>query len=733
MRRPLLIALLAQSLVIVFLYFLDPWGIGSALLPSSGLAGQIGVPALSDGVVAELTGVAVKSQPARGYIAVTLRITESALAADEEHAQIHASGEKVLVRIKADPDEMDAYDITGREISVTGQLSIPDGRRNPGCFDYRLYLKGRRIFTVADVSRYRAELGPVKRPVLHFLSRCKGRFYAAVKPYLSEEEFQLLAGLMFGDTSLMDESLYEQFRLTGIAHVLAVSGLHVGLLYAVVLKLLKGRSAVVTAAVSGGLILVYAALSSFSVSVLRASFMIALNIAARFLKRRYDLTNAATLTAIVFLFFNPYQLFDSGFQLSFCAAYTMGVALPWATLKGIELSDRYKKKWILKAFGIFSPAVMVQLGMTPLILYHFTTFSPAGILINPAAVLLAGILLPAGLLLFIISMTGIAALTAFGAWPAGILAKLLILLSGAGQYALPGSYVPALPLAATALYYAGFFWFFSETRVTLNRRKKYASCLAAGLLALCSACALPRVLGVSESMLPWRYDVHEVTFLDVGQGDCIHINKDGYNILIDGGGSLYSNIAERTLRPYLLKNGIDHIDLAVITHEDTDHALGIRQLQEIFDVRQTAVLGDSNEDCGVLLIDTGSVRLLLMSDADISREEELCAQYGEALRCDVLKVGHHGSPYSTGEQLLRYASPSFAVISCGRNNIYGHPADRVVELLEESGIIYARTDENGAVYLKKAEGGTLIFENASKNTRWLIPETRQTPNTPQKQ
>ncbi|MBO4861311.1 MAG: MBL fold metallo-hydrolase, partial [Firmicutes bacterium] len=207
----------------------------------------------------------------------------------------------------------------------------------------------------------------------------------------------------------------------------------------------------------------------------------------------------------------------------------------------------------------------------------------------------------------------------------------------------------------------------------------------------------------------------------------------GYNILIDGGGWLYSNIAERTLRPYLLKSGMDHIDLALITHDDTDHALGIRQLQEIFDVRQAVVLGDTNEDCGVLLIDTGSVRLLLMSDADIAREEELCAEYGEALDCDVLKVGHHGSPYSTGEELLRCSTPAFAVISCGKNNIYGHPADRVVELLEDSGIIYARTDESGAVYLKKEEDGMLIFENASKSTQWHIPKTRQTPSTPQKQ
>ena len=727
MRRPLLLALLAQSMVILFLYFLDPFGIGSAVLPSSGLA-QL------DGEVVELSGVAVKSQPAKGYIAVTLRVSggDAVLAADGE-AVPRAGGEKVLVRINADPDQLDAYGIVGREIRVTGPLSIPDGRRNPGCFDYRLYLKGRRIFTIVDVSRYRLVCGRVKRPVLHFLSVCKGRFYRAVEPYLSDEEFQLLAGLMFGDTSLMDESLYEQFRLTGTAHVLAVSGLHVGLLYAVVLKFLKGRSAVVSAVVSGGLILVYAALSSFSVSVLRASFMIALNIAARFLNRRYDLTNAATLTAIVFLFFNPYQLFDSGFQLSFCAAYTMGVALPWATLKGIELSDKYKKKWILRAFEIFSPAVMVQIGMTPLILFHFTTFSPAGILINPVAVLLAGLLLPAGLVLFLISMAGVAVVTAIGAWPAGMLAKLLILLSDAGQYALPGSYVPALPLAATAFYYTGFFWFFSETRVMLNRRKKHAACLAAGLTVLVLSCVIPNALGQSESIVPWRHDTHEVTFLDVGQGDCIHISKDGYNILIDGGGSLYNNIAERTLRPYLLKSGIDHVDLAIITHDDTDHALGIRQLQEIFDVRQVVTLGETNEDCGVLLIDTGNARLLLMSDADIAREEELCTKYGGALDCDILKVGHHGSPYSTGEELLRCSTPAFAVISCGKNNIYGHPADRVVELLEDSGIIYARTDESGAVYLKKAEDGLLIFENASRTTQWLIPKARQTPSTPQKQ
>ena len=114
------------------------------------------------------------------------------------------------------------------------------------------------------------------------------------------------------------------------------------------------------------------------------------------------------------------------------------------------------------------------------------------------------------------------------------------------------------------------------------------------------------------------------------------------------------------------------------------------------------------------------------------REEELCARYGEALKCDVLKAGHHGSAGSTGEVLLENARPSFVVLSCGRNNRFGHPSDRVIELLENSGIIYARTDESGAVYLKRAVGGLLVFENAAKDRQWLIQKTNQIQNTLQR-
>ncbi|MBQ5414926.1 MAG: ComEC/Rec2 family competence protein [Firmicutes bacterium] len=378
MRRPLLLVLLALCLVIVFLYFADPIGLGTALLPRTGIDAQ-------DGSVYAAEGVVTRIEEKDGYLAVTLKVGR----------------ESILIRLSADVP--DPYDLVGRRAEAAGMITLPDGRRNPGCFDYRLYLKSRRIFHVMDVSRFRFTAGEVKHPLIHALSVLKGRFYARVRPYLSDRQFQLTAGLLFGETSYMDEDLYEEFRLNGIAHVLAVSGLHVGLLYSVILRLLGGRRNLRTTVAVSASLLAYAALSYFSVSVLRASFMIGLNMLAFHIKRRYDLTSAATLCAIVFLLDNPYRLFDSGMQLSFCAAYTMGTALPWAVSKGIQISDKYRKKWIKAAFDIFAPTVMVQLGMTPLILFLFTTFSPAGILINPLAVILAGLLLPAGLLCFLVS------------------------------------------------------------------------------------------------------------------------------------------------------------------------------------------------------------------------------------------------------------------------------------------------------------------------------------------
>ena len=707
MRRPLLLFLFFQCFIISVLALRDPLGLGSFLMPKGSLSEKAGQICSIEGVITE---VSVK----QGYAALTLKCGK----------------EKVLLKFKVSGKDDMIYDLAGRKVSASGQLLLPDARRNPGCFDYRLYLKGRRIFTVMDVSRYHLLAGKVLRPFIHILSVLKGRFFSAVRPYMDEQSFQITAGLLFGETSLMDKDLYEQFRLNGISHILAVSGLHVGLLYAIITRVLgKKRSWKVTGAVLFALF-TYAALSNFSVSVLRASLMICLHRLSVHLDRRYDLVCSATFSACVFLLVNPWQLFDTGLQLSFAAAYSMGIALPWAVSKGTELSDRFKKRWIYYAFEIFSPCVMVQLGMTPLIMFHYTTFSPVSILLNPLAVLLAGLLLPAGLACFFVSqlLSGVPLIAAAGI--AEGFAAALKLLSAAGEYIGGGAYCISPTAASLLVYYFFFFWFFSETRRVLRRREKHRALLAVFTGLTVSGCIFPYALGAAESVIPWRYDTHAVTFVDVGQGDCIHFSIDGFNILVDGGGSIYKDVAKDTIRPYLLKNGIKSIDLAIITHKDADHALGITQLQQLMPVKKTLTLGESNEDCGLMMIDACGVKVLLMSDADIERERRLCLDHGDELHCDILKVGHHGSRFSTSEELLLHALPGFALISCGKNNYYGHPSDRVVELLANSGIIYARTDECGAVYLKDTSEDHLLLQNAAKDKTWHIQRTTQTQSTP---
>ncbi|MBR0139979.1 MAG: hypothetical protein IJM17_06805, partial [Firmicutes bacterium] len=311
-----------------------------------------------------------------------------------------------------------------------------------------------------------------------------------------------------------------------------------------------------------------------------------------------------------------------------------------------------------------------------------------------------------------------------------------------------------------------FFWFFSETRYMLRRRKKNgALCLILACLCLLS-CFAPKALGISESFVPWSYGRAPVSFLDVGQGDCVHLNSGSFDLLVDGGGSRSYDIAERTLVPTLLKQGIRSVDLCVVTHLDSDHSLGLAQLsrrmrigcfafsavyegdprlddfvsdKKIFiaagdellltDELKLKVLapaqgseksGDDNENCLVLMAECRGIKVLLTGDAGFEREQALLASYeNEELSADVIKAGHHGSASSTGEAFLKAVSPSFCVISCGRNNSYGHPSQRVIDLLEKSSIIYGRTDADGAVILRVKKDG-IYAENAAKDRRWRV-------------
>ncbi len=684
---------------------------------------------------------------------------------------LDCGAENLLVRLRASEEDSEfVYGLAGRRCRFQGELSRPDGRRNFGCFDYGLYLRSRNICRIMKVSRFRVEAGKLKIPLLRFLSLRRGRFLSSARRLLDERSFGLLCGLIFGEKGYMDEDLYASFRQGGAAHVLAVSGLHIGLVFRVMLKLFGGRRNKLSHSAMLFFLLCYVCLSNFSASVMRAALMASLRIASFELRRRYDMVSAASLAAIIFMSANPYRLFDAGFQLSYLAAYSLGVALPWFELKFMKLADE-RRSSRLRKFGLFAaPGLAVQLGTALLAAHHFLMFSPAGLILNPAVIAVSGFALPAGLAMFVSDMLGIPLLSAAFSGVARLFCRILMVLMEIAEFSGGALSLPAPPLGMLILYYGFFFYFFSERRYLICRKRQYSRTLVLSLAIIAASCFLPPALGLSGKYLPWRRDCRNVVFCDVGQGDCIHISSGGFNALVDGGGLQMSDIAEKILRPYLLKNGISSLELAVVTHPDSDHALGIRQLSQIIPIRIIAFssvyegdesisegyradeiiylgagdelrLGDAkllilapprgrpakeddNENCIAGMLQIEGVRMLLA--ADITMEtENLLMEEGADLSCDLLKVAHHGSATSTGEEFLAKAAPSSALISCGRGNSYGHPSERVIELLSNSGIIVLRIDEYGAVAFKGMSDGFMIFENASKDAIWHIPAVQK--------
>ncbi|MCQ2560769.1 MAG: ComEC/Rec2 family competence protein, partial [Clostridia bacterium] len=477
----------------------------------------------SPGTASEVRGVPVSVTAKNGYFSLIVKTSD----------KISGRAEKVLVKLETTEEDTErVFAMAGRSCVFSGPAEAPDGRRNFGCFDYRLYLKSRGIRSICTVSRYRAAAGPVVNPYLNFLSVRKGQFYVSARKYMEESRFSLLAALLFGDKGYMDDGVYEEFQSNGIAHVLAVSGLHVSMVYGLLLKLLDNRRNIYTSSVIAFSLACYICLANFSVSVLRAAFMIFLRLIAFHIKRRYDLVSAAAAVCLVFMTANPYSIFDSGFQLSYMAAFSMGVILPWMELKATELADKRKKGWIKDISDVLSPCIAVQIGMTPLILFHFLVMSPVSFILNPFAVFTAGILMPAGLIFFALDAAGIGIISAAAAGPAAFFAGVLLQINRIGSL-LGGSWsFPAPPLGVIAVYYGFVFFFFSEARYMMRRMGRRAALNAVCLALAVTAVLVPKCLKLSDGKYPWQYDSRFVTFLDVGQGDCTHISSDGFNILV---------------------------------------------------------------------------------------------------------------------------------------------------------------------------------------------------------
>ena len=454
-----------------------------------------------------------------------------------------------------------------------------------------------------------------------------------------------------------------------------------------------------------------------------------INLLSLHFERHADLLSSVSLAAFLILLKEPYQLFNSGFQLSFMA------------MCGIAFFTKPISHFCGEAIGVM---MAVQMGTLPLTAYSFHMFNPLSVLINVPVILLASVMVPFCILMLITE-------TIFCRVPhiaesfieliSYAVVKLNHLLNFNGHFSIKAAGIGGAAVIAAYLIMLGGT---SEwVRVAIIRAKPLEVLKTAVLLLL------PVVM--LGACLYDRFSDDEIVFVAVGQGDCVHIRTEGRDILIDGGGSDIYNVGEKILMPYLLHEGAYKLDMALLTHLHADHYKGITELAAEYPVGVIGIPSDyreshdekgritteaekiiyiypdtkidiyddiyvepiwpvnisdepfssddSNEHNTVYMIHYKGIKVMVTGDLLEEDELQMVEYYEgtETLRCDVLKVAHHGSKSSSGEAFLDATSPSIAVIQVGRDNFYGHPHAQTLERLEKRGIKVCRTDLDGAV------------------------------------
>ena len=536
--------------------------------------------------------------------------------------------------------------------------------------------------------------------------------------------------LLLGDTDGIDYATETAFKISGIRHVIAVSGLHVSILFSLV-YVFTARKKWLTALIGLPALLGFAALAGFSPSITRACIMHGLTVIALLCEREYDPPSALSCAVLCMLAANPWTVTNVGFQLS--VACVTGILLfsspiqQWLLDKGRLGRFRGRKgkamRWLAASISV---SVSASLLTAPQCALYFGMVSLVGLLTNLLTLWIISFIFYGIVMSLSLSCLFMPLGVGFGwfiSWP---IRYVLYLSKWLANFPLAAVYTNNVLIV--------FWLILVYVLLALFCLQKQKHPL---ILAVCAGFSLCLVLLLSWTA-PYQDDLR-MTVLDVGQGQCILLQSEGKNYLVDCGGDSDEAAADAAAA-LLLSQGIDHLDGLIITHYDTDHAAGAvlllqrmdaeilylpatydeggigeslrqssagkvisvdRDIQISFGLATITLIHsentDSDNESGLsVLFQRETCDILITGDRSANGERELISKY-ELPDLEVLIVGHHGSKNSTCRELLIKTRPDMAIISVGAGNRYGHPAQEVLQRLEKYGCIVYRTDRDGTV------------------------------------
>ena len=610
----------------------------------------------------------------------------------------------------------------GDIIQIQGEKEEVSTRRNYKGFSYYDYLKTKQIYGSIKAESVTIQKRKFTNYYKMWINRCKNNKINHLTNQIESNHLAIAQALLLGDSSSIEEEQKNLVSEANLSHILAISGMHVS--YVIlglgnVLKKISNRKSKYFLIV---FLIFFAQFTGASPSVLRAVIMADLVLIASLIHRKPDTLNNIALSSLIILVYNPYSLFNLGFQLSFIG--TLGIVLFQSKIKNKMqiLIDRliihfhvsnYLKSKIIE---ILSVSISANILIIPIIAYNYNSFSLNFLLSNLLVTPILPVLVFSGYITLILPQV-------FSFIPAKIFDFCIKIFLDISKISANSSIlkmkIGTPPIYIIVAIYGLIFAIYKKWHV-----KIFVIILAISIII---------------NFLPKQLDRRlKVFFVDVGQGDCtLIVTPSNKTILIDGGGSEGGDydIGKKVLIPYLYDRQITQIDYLIFSHFDTDHAGGLLSVMENMKVDK-AIIPVQGKSCAnferfgklakqkkikVLVAEKGQrlniekdlyfdvlwpssseligenilnnnslvckmiykdFSILFTGDIEEIAEKEILKEYKnntQKLKADVLKVGHHGSKSSSTMDFIKAVKPDIALIGVGANNKFGHPSDSVIE------------------------------------------------------
>ncbi len=596
------------------------------------------------------------------------------------------------------------------------------------------YHKGEGIFLLAYADDIPVVEKSEKWHIRYLASYIRKMMSDRITDIFPEDTAAFAKALLLGDDSDISFADNTAFQRSGIRHVIAVSGLHVSILFTFI-YFVTGRKSLLLLLCGFPILFLFAAVAGFSPSVVRACVMQALLILSLTVDREYDPATALSFSCLVMFTWNPLVITSVSFQLS--VGCMIGIFLFSQPIRDRFYNISFlkiKKRKTIKArlvqwfCGSVSVSVSAMIFTLPLCAMYFDMISVIGILTNLLTLWIISYIFYGIIVVCLVSFVWLPAASAVACVVALPIRYVLTVAKLLTQ--IPAGY------ASTDSPYILLWILLTGVLIVIYAVKKKKS-----LLVLSLTITALYVLAVIATWAVPRMDNFRLTVVDVGQGQCVLLQSKDKAYMIDCGGENPEISADAAMNA-MNAQGIHRLDGLILTHYDADHCNGVEYLLQCFTVDKlylpdtdpevnarkvletqgipirwitgnvtfscsagkiriipAKIHTEGNESSMCILFQGENCDILITGDRDVLGEAELISQ--ESIpKLEVLVVGHHGASTSTSEALLEETRPEIAIVSVGKRNRHGHPAADVLKRLEHFGCKVRRTDLEGTIIIR---------------------------------